>query len=59
MDLIKVIKKDKVIIMTTHLMEEAEALSDRVMIMNKGEMLCIGTSLQIKHEFGTGYKIQI
>ena len=37
------IKKEKTIIMTTHYLEEAEALSDRMGIIKKGRMVEIGT----------------
>ena len=35
------------IILTTHYMEEAESLSDRVAIMNKGNIIEIGTSKEL------------
>ena len=55
-DLWEVIRslKDKVtIILTTHYMEEAEALSDRVGIMKSGRLLAIGTVEQLKKKAGT------
>lgn len=36
-------KKNTTILLTTHLMEEAEALCDRIGIINKGLLRCIGT----------------
>lgn len=36
------------VILTTHYLEEAEALSDRLAIMSKGEIICVGTSEEIK-----------
>lgn len=36
------------VILTTHYLEEAEALSDRMAIMKKGEILCVGTADEIK-----------
>jgi len=35
-DILKEMKKDKIIILTTHYMDEAEYLGDRVAIMSKG-----------------------
>eukprot|EP01133_Synstelium_polycarpum_P015461 gene15461-18344_t len=58
-NLIKTIKKDRVIILTTHLMEEADILGDRIVIMSHGTMACNGNSLQLKHRFGEGYSINI
>eukprot|EP00026_Physarum_polycephalum_P002758 Phypoly_transcript_02766.p1 GENE.Phypoly_transcript_02766~~Phypoly_transcript_02766.p1 ORF type:complete len:787 (+),score=112.61 Phypoly_transcript_02766:280-2640(+) len=48
-------KTKKTIIMTTHFMEEAELLGDRIAIMAKGKLRCMGTSMQLKNEFGVGY----
>ena len=41
--LIKDLKKRMTIILTTHYMEEAESLSDRIGIMSKGKLVAIGT----------------
>eukprot|EP01132_Coremiostelium_polycephalum_P003971 gene3971-4967_t len=58
-NLIKDIKKDRVIILTTHLMEEADILGDKIVIMSKGVMACVGNSLQLKTRFGEGYSVNI
>lgn len=51
---IKRIKKEHniTIILTTHYMEEADSLSDRVAIINKGNILTINTSNELKKEIG-------
>ncbi len=41
------------VILTTHYMEEAEALSDRIAIMKDGRLLACGTAAQIKQRAGT------
>lgn len=41
-EMIKSLKQTKAIILTTHAMEEAEALSDRIIIVAGGELKCIG-----------------
>merc|ERR1712036_63230 len=43
-DVISKAKGDKSIILTTHSMEEADVLCDRVGIMANGELQCIGTA---------------
>ena len=54
------IKKQKsAVILTTHSMEEAEALCDRMTIMVRGRLKCIGTSTWIKNKFGDGFEIEI
>ncbi|KAG5406450.1 hypothetical protein IGI04_012569 [Brassica rapa subsp. trilocularis] len=47
--------KGRAIILTTHSMEEADILSDRIGIMAKGRLRCIGTSIRLKSRFGTGF----
>ena len=39
--------KGKCILYSTHYMEEAEALSDRIGIMNKGKLIELGTSKEL------------
>lgn len=53
--LIEKAKQGRSIILTTHSMIEAEVLSDRIGIMAKGRLRCIGTSTRLKDRFGTGY----
>ncbi|CAN8251970.1 unnamed protein product [Cochlearia groenlandica] len=54
-DIIQESKKDRAIILTTHSMEEADILGDRIGIMAKGKLRCIGTSIRLKSRFGTGF----
>ncbi len=46
-------KGNMTIILTTHYMEEAERLSDRIGIMANGKLKCIGTSDELKQMAGT------
>ena len=46
-------------ILTTHSMEEADVLSDRVCVIVDGQLKCIGTSLNLKNNYGDGYRIAI
>ncbi|KAL5703110.1 ATP-binding cassette sub- A member 2 [Ranunculus cassubicifolius] len=54
-DIIEVAKKGRAIVLTTHSMEEADILGDRIAIMAKGRLRCIGTSIRLKSRFGTGF----
>ncbi|KAF8390226.1 hypothetical protein HHK36_024751 [Tetracentron sinense] len=54
-DIIEDAKKGRAIVLTTHSMEEADILSDRIAIMAKGRLRCIGTSIRLKSRFGTGF----
>ena len=44
---IELLKGKTTIILTTHYMEEAEVLSDRIGIMNKGKLIELGTSKEL------------
>lgn len=54
-DIIEEAKKGRAIVLTTHSMEEADILGDRIAVMAKGRLRCIGTSIRLKSRFGTGY----
>ena len=51
-DIINSLKEKVTIILTTHYMEEAEALSDRIAIMKDGKLLLCDTPDAIKHQTG-------
>ncbi|XP_069808343.1 ABC-type organic anion transporter ABCA8-like isoform X2 [Dendropsophus ebraccatus] len=51
--------KERGAILTTHYMEEAEAICDRVAIMVSGKLRCIGSIQQLKSKFGKGYLLEM
>ncbi len=51
-DMINSLKGKSTIILTTHYMEEAEALSDRIGIMKDGNLLAVGTIEELKEKTG-------
>ena len=53
-DLILALKGRITIILTTHYMEEAEALSDRIGILKSGRLLAVGTAEELKEKAGAG-----
>lgn len=53
------LKKKSAVIITTHSMEEAEALCTKMGIMVAGQFKCFGSSTYIKDKYGTGYEIEI
>lgn len=53
-DVILGLKGKITMILTTHYMEEAEALSDRIGIMKSGSLLAVGTVEALKQKVGTG-----
>ncbi|KAM5151867.1 LOW QUALITY PROTEIN: glucosylceramide transporter ABCA12 [Mantella aurantiaca] len=52
-------KKDKTIILSTHHLDEAEVLSDRIAFLEQGGLRCCGTPLFLKEKFGSGYHLTI
>ncbi len=51
--IIKELKKDVTIILTTHYLEEVEALADRVGVMAKGKLVASGTVEELKQQTNT------
>ena len=56
-DVLKKRKAGKVILLTTHFMDEADILADRKAIMSHGTIRCFGSSLFLKNKFGLGYHL--
>lgn len=52
-------EKGKTIILTTHLMEEADRLSDRIAIMDQGKLLILDTPESVKKKIGRGDVVEI
>lgn len=53
-DIIQKLKGQVTIILTTHYMEEAQALSDRIGILKDGHLLAVGTAAELMDRAGTG-----
>jgi ATP-binding cassette subfamily A (ABC1) protein 3 len=58
-DIISTIAQHRSVILTTHSMEEAEALCTRVAIMTSGRMRCLGSVTHLKNKFLDGYTVDI
>ena len=58
-DLIKKVGKGKAVVLTTHLMEEADVLSDEIGIMTSGQLRALGTPNNLKEQYGGGMKIHV
>ena len=56
-NLIRQQKVGRVIVLTTHFMDEADLLCDRIAIMGEGRLRCCGSSLYLKRRFGVGYTV--
>ncbi|XP_006893947.1 PREDICTED: ATP-binding cassette sub-family A member 3-like [Elephantulus edwardii] len=58
-DLLQQQKSDRTILLTTHFMDEADLLGDRIAIMAQGELQCCGSSLFLKQKYGAGYHMTL
>ena len=45
------------VVLTTHSMEESEALSSRLGIMVNGQFKCLGSVQHLKNKYGKGYSL--
>ena len=58
-DLLLEARRSKTILLSTHYMEEADSVSDKICIMSKGAVHCYGTPMFLKQSFGTGYQLRV
>ncbi|KAM9804931.1 glucosylceramide transporter ABCA12 [Neosynchiropus ocellatus] len=52
-------KKNRTIIMSSHHLDEAEILSDRIAFLERGGLKCCGTPYYLKDKLGHGYKLTL
>ena len=52
-------REGRVVVLTTHFMDEADLLGDRIAIMGDGQLRCCGSSLFLKRAIGVGYNMTI
>lgn len=55
--MLKEYKRDRIILLTTHYMDEADILGDRIGIMAAGKLVCLGSSMFLKRRYGVGYNM--
>ncbi|KAI9221866.1 hypothetical protein BC828DRAFT_397155 [Blastocladiella britannica] len=53
------LKAHSAVILTTHLLDEADALGDEVCIIDQGRVEASGTSLALKAQHGSGYEVSL
>ncbi|XP_058124970.1 phospholipid-transporting ATPase ABCA3-like [Anopheles ziemanni] len=56
-DLIQKEKADRTVILSTHFMDEADVLGDRIAIMAEGNLRAIGSPFFLKKNLGAGYRL--
>ncbi|KAL1124646.1 hypothetical protein AAG570_001270 [Ranatra chinensis] len=52
-------KEGRTVILTTHYMDEADLLSDRIAIIANGKLQCCGSSVFLKSLYGSGYHLTV
>lgn len=58
-EMLKNNKDGRIVVLTTHYMDEADVLGDRIAIMAEGNVQCTGSSLFLKKRYGVGYNLVI
>ena len=58
-EIIKQAKEDKIIILTTHYMDEAEFLADRVAVVSRGVLKICGTTSFLKRAYGQCFYLEV
>jgi ATP-binding cassette, subfamily A (ABC1), member 3 len=58
-DLVQRNRKGRAILLTTHFMDEADVLGDRIAIVKEGRLRAMGTSKFLKNRFGMGYLLRM
>ncbi|XP_030374323.1 ATP-binding cassette sub-family A member 3 [Scaptodrosophila lebanonensis] len=56
-DLLRAEKAGRTVLLTTHYMDEADVLGDRIVILSNGQLQCYGTPFYLKKRFGDGYRL--
>ncbi|CAF3597225.1 unnamed protein product [Rotaria sp. Silwood2] len=58
-ELLLKLKQGRTILLSSHHMDEADVLGDRIAIISNGQLKCCGTSLFLKTTFGEGYVLTL
>ncbi|XP_077992841.1 ATP-binding cassette sub-family A member 2-like [Glandiceps talaboti] len=58
-DLLQKYKQDRTILLSTHHMDEASLLGDRIAILSNGQLKCCGSPQYLKSNLGDGYRLTL
>eukprot|EP00474_Spongospora_subterranea_P006850 CRZ07308.1 hypothetical protein [Spongospora subterranea] len=58
-EILEQFKSQHYLVMTTHSMDEAEMMSDMIVVLNNGQVCASGSSLELKRSFGLGYNLTV
>ena len=57
--LLRAQREGRTLVLTTHFLDEAEMLADRIAIMAEGRLRCCGSPIFLKAKFGVGYRLTV
>jgi len=52
-------REGRIMVLTTHFMDEADLLGDRIAIMAEGQLRCAGSPIFLKGKYGVGYNLTL
>ena len=52
-------RETRTVLLSTHYMDEADVLGDRIAIISHGKLCCVGSSLYLKHQLSDGYYLTL
>uniref|UniRef100_A0A914XQQ2 ABC transporter domain-containing protein n=1 Tax=Panagrolaimus superbus TaxID=310955 RepID=A0A914XQQ2_9BILA len=58
-EIIRAAKAEHTVLLATHYMDEADAVSDRIIILSNGKVICNGSSNFLKTKVGTGFLLTV
>lgn len=58
-ELLRKKRQGRVTLLTTHFLDEASLLADRIAVMKEGQLQCVGSELFLKNRFGLGYNLTV
>jgi gliding motility-associated transport system ATP-binding protein len=56
-NLIQELREEKTVLLSTHIMQEVEAICDKIIVINKGQIVANNTTTEIKKQLGSNQQI--
>ena len=58
-EIIERLKRNRVVILTTHAMEEADLLADKIVMLVGGRVRAVGSAIELKSRYGAGWTLDV
>ena len=49
----------RTIVLSTHHLDEAEIIGDRIVIIHQGKLVCAGSPMFLRTQYGSGYQLTV